>query len=205
MNRQSQGLFEAPFTLEASVHPNSYIYPELDNASEWETLWELQKSIFVPIAVENPGGGRVRNKHDPHPNNIVTVLGLGGKKIPLHRLAADAWQALVAEARRAGIQAPLLLPVSGYRSSQHQNKLWQAALQKYGSAEKARKWVAPPGHSAHQSGRAIDLWLGFGISSKNVQQMRATPVYRWLLKNAVTFGFYPYEREPWHWEYNPPT
>jgi hypothetical protein len=21
----------------------------------------------------------------------------------------------------------------------------------------------------------------------------------------VRFGFYPYSREPWHWEYNPPT
>jgi hypothetical protein len=23
-------------------------------------------------------------------------------------------------------------------------------------------------------------------------------------KNAVRFGFYPYPKEPWHWEYNPP-
>ena len=28
-----------------------------------------------------------------------------------------------------------------------------------------------------------------------------TPVYKWLVKNAARFGFYPYFYEPWHWEY----
>jgi LAS superfamily LD-carboxypeptidase LdcB len=27
------------------------------------------------------------------------------------------------------------------------------------------------------------------------------PVYRWLVKNASSFGFRPYFYEPWHWEY----
>src|SRR5690606_34439241 len=33
------------------------------------------------------------------------------------------------------------------------------------------------------------------------------PAFRWLEKNAVRFGFYPYDVtiEPWHWEYNPPS
>ncbi|OUL28941.1 hypothetical protein BV378_07000 [Nostoc sp. RF31YmG] len=173
-------------------------------ASHPESLFEFETESFVPIAVENPGGRRIQDKRDPNQKDIVTVQGLGGKKVPLHRLAAAAWQALVNEARTAGIKTPLLLPVSGYRSSKHQDQLWQKALIKYGSAQKARQWVAPPGHSAHHSGRAIDLWLGFGISSKNVQKMRATPAYQWLVQNAARFGFYPYPQEPWHWEYNPP-
>jgi hypothetical protein len=172
--------------------------------TQQEFLFETETAGFVPIAVENPGGGRIQNKRDPNSKDVVSVQGTGGRKIPLHRLAANAWQALVAEARAAGIKAPLLLPASGYRSSKLQNQLWQKALIKYGSAEKARQWVAPPGSSAHQSGRAIDLWLGFGISSKNVQKMRATPAYKWLVENAARFGFYPYPKEPWHWEYNPP-
>lgn len=77
-------------------------------------------------------------------------------------------------------------------------------MKRYGSAKEARRWVAPPGHSAHHSGRAIDLYLGFSLSSKNVQKIRATSVYKWLVQNAVRFGFYPYLQEPWHWEYNPP-
>jgi LAS superfamily LD-carboxypeptidase LdcB len=34
--------------------------------------------------------------------------------------------------------------------------------------------------------------------------MRDTAAYHWLVANAATFGFYPYDVEPWHWEYNPP-
>jgi D-alanyl-D-alanine carboxypeptidase len=209
MNKQPQWLFEAPLVTASATYANQNYYSN----PEWEYqqsplhrdfLFEFETSSFVPIAVEKPGGGRVKDKRDPQPQDIMIVAGYGGKKVPLHRLAATAWQALVAEASTAGIKSPLLLPISGYRSSKRQAELWQIALKKYGSAEKARLWVAPPGHSAHHSGRAIDLWLGFGISSNNIQKMRATPVHKWLVKNAATFGFYPYEREPWHWEYNPP-
>jgi zinc D-Ala-D-Ala carboxypeptidase len=28
-----------------------------------------------------------------------------------------------------------------------------------------------------------------------------TPAYKWLVKNAHRFGFYPYFYEPWHWEF----
>ena len=158
---------------------------------------------FRPVPVESPGGGRVRDKRDPAPSDVVTVRGVNGP-VPLHRLAAQAWAAMVSAARADGIAQPLLLPVSGYRSSAHQNRLWQQALARYGSAEEARKWVAPPGSSAHQSGRAIDMYLGARNDSSNVPKLRGTPAYQWLVANARRFGFYPYEREPWHWEYNPP-
>jgi LAS superfamily LD-carboxypeptidase LdcB len=158
---------------------------------------------FRPVPVESPGGARVREKRDPAPSDVVTVRGVNGP-VPLHRLAAEAWAAMVSAARADGIAQPLLLPVSGYRSSAHQNRLWQHALARYGSAEEARKWVAPPGGSAHQSGRAIDMYLGARNDSSNVPKLRRTPAYQWLVANARRFGFYPYEREPWHWEYNPP-
>jgi LAS superfamily LD-carboxypeptidase LdcB len=154
--------------------------------------------------VERPGGGRVADKRDPAPADVVTVRGVGGKIVPLHRLAAQAWQALVAEARGAGISGQLLLPVSGYRSSKRQKQLFAAAVARYGSPAAARKWVAPPGSSAHQSGRAVDFYLGGRNSSGNVAALRRTPAYKWLAANAVRFGFYPYDAEPWHWEYNPP-
>ena len=157
---------------------------------------------FVPVPVEEPGGDRIRDKRDP--GKLVTVSGVGGRQVPLHRLAAAAWSALVGEARAAGIAAPLLLPGSGYRSSQHQARLFERAVKRYGSREAASRWVAPPGGSAHQSGRAIDFYLGGVNDSANVARLRELPAYRWLAANARRFGFYPYEREPWHWEYNPP-
>jgi len=158
---------------------------------------------FRPMAVESPGGGRIRDKRDPASGDTVNVGGVNGP-IPLRRVAAQAWSAMVSAARAAGIAGPLLLPVSGYRSSARQQRLWDRALARYGTREEARKWVAPPGGSPHQSGRAIDLYLGTRNDSTNVAKLRRTPAYQWLVANAQRFGFYPYEREPWHWEYNPP-
>ena len=40
--------------------------------------------------------------------------------------------------------------------------------------------------------------------SENVANLRKLKAYHWMVKNASRFGFYPYEAEPWHWEYNPP-
>jgi hypothetical protein len=37
----------------------------------------------------------------------------------------------------------------------------QVILEKHTTFGEARKWVAPPGHSAHATGCAIDFWFGF--------------------------------------------
>ena len=158
---------------------------------------------FVPVPVERPGGGRIEDKTPPGPDDIVVVEGYH-RTVPLHRLAAEAWGALTAAARSAGHPAPLFLLVSGYRTVEEQAWLWEGALAKYGDPEVACQWVARPGTSAHQSGRAIDLHLGDPIESEYAARMRATSAYHWLVANAATFGFYPYDIEPWHWEYNPP-
>lgn len=160
---------------------------------------------FKPVPVESPGGGRIQDKRDPNPADVVQVQRAFKGSVPLHRLAARALDAMIRAARADGIAAELLLPVSGYRTAAKQARLWKNALAKAGGdAQEARKWVAPPGTSAHQSGRAVDLYLGYGISSKHVAAMRKTAAWRWLARNAVRFGFYPYPKEPWHWEYNPP-
>jgi LAS superfamily LD-carboxypeptidase LdcB len=156
------------------------------------------------VPVERPGGGRVTDRTPPAPADLVDVPSHERPTVPLHRLAAAAWAALVEAARADGVEAPLLLPVSGYRSPEEQEWLWQGALQKYGDPELACLWVARAGTSAHQSGRAIDCHLGDPIESEYVERMRDTPAYRWLVAHAERFGFYPYDHEPWHWEYNPP-
>lgn len=46
---------------------------------------------------------------------------------------------------------------SAYRSPEKQQKLWQAAVNKYGSEAEARKWVAKPGSSFHEKGLAADI------------------------------------------------
>jgi D-alanyl-D-alanine carboxypeptidase len=158
---------------------------------------------FVPVPVERPGGGRIEDRTPPPAGDIVVVEG-HGRTVPLHRLAAEGLAALTAAARRDGHAAPLLLAVSGYRTVEEQSWLWDGALAKYGDPEVACLWVARPGTSAHQSGRAIDLHLGDPIESEYAPRMREHPAWHWLVANAATYGFYPYDIEPWHWEYNPP-
>lgn len=76
----------------------------------------------------------------------------------------------------------------------------------------ARSAVAVPGSSPHHTGRALDLFVGVapGANSPTSTQraavlwQRRQPAYRWLVCNAHRFNFFPYNVEPWHWEYNPP-
>jgi D-alanyl-D-alanine carboxypeptidase len=61
-------------------------------------------------------------------------------------------------------------------------------------------------NSPHFTGRALDLYVGGEpVSTKDENRLAQsrTPVYQWLVKNALRFGFRPYFYEPWHWEYNP--
>lgn len=97
-------------------------------------------------------------------------------------------------ARKAGINLSI---TSAYRNDAYQQKLFDKAVKKYGSVAAARKWVATPGGSAHRTGRALDI----GINGKAVQS--GSKASAWLKKNAKKYGFYPYEAEAWHWEYNP--
>lgn len=88
--------------------------------------------------------------------------------------------------------------VSGFRSREYQNKL-RAASPRSGRAGLAV-------NSPHFTGRALDIYVGgeptITKDLNRAAQVR-TPVYRWLVKNAARFGFYPYFYEPWHWEYVP--
>lgn len=78
---------------------------------------------------------------------------------------------------------------SGFRSDDHQVDLYAAAVQKYGSEEAARKWVAPPGHSNHNSGQAMDL------------SYKSDVARQWWHDNADRFGLkFPLANENWHIE-----
>lgn len=86
---------------------------------------------------------------------------------------------------------------SAYRSPELQAQLYQNALKKYGSPEKARKWVAPPGRSQHNFGTAVD----FASASGGLLRDANSPEARWLKENAERFGLaVPMEWEPWQVE-----
>lgn len=86
--------------------------------------------------------------------------------------------------------------LSGTRTVERQQQLWNAAVKKYGSAEKARKWVAPPGKSQHNHGNAADLsWNGDYFSKAPAD------VQKWVHDNSARFGLtFPLPNEAWHIE-----
>ena len=86
--------------------------------------------------------------------------------------------------------------VSAFRSQEYQDKL---RAKSPGSGRTALAL-----HSAHNTGQALDLYVGGDpVSTKDPNRLlqTQTPAYKWLVKNARRFGFYNYFYEPWHWEY----
>ena len=121
--------------------------------------------------------------------------GYGNGQIPLSQLtpipgtsermwapAAEAFTRMRAEARREGIDLPV---IDAYRPLQDQYRLAEElGLYSQGG------WAAEPGTSQHGWGRAIDLEL-------------SDEALRWMRQNAGRFGFTEtVPREPWHWEYH---
>jgi D-alanyl-D-alanine carboxypeptidase len=76
---------------------------------------------------------------------------------------------------------------SGRRSPERQNQLFAEAVSKYGSREKAARWVASANTSPHVSGDAVDI----GHSEATA----------WLSEHGADYGLCQiYRNEPWHYE-----
>ncbi len=154
------------------------------------------------------GGGRIKRNKEPKARDLKTFEGVRGRdgKKRRHKLETNtfnAYQGLLIAASQDGITDPLLRCASGHRSVPHQQKIWDKNRPKYSSDRECRKFVAKPGSSRHHSGRAVDFYLGYPIKKANISKMKSTPAFLWLKENAEFFGFYNYEAEPWHWEFNP--
>jgi D-alanyl-D-alanine carboxypeptidase len=79
---------------------------------------------------------------------------------------------------------------SGWRSRAYQERLLREAIAKYGSEEKATRWVATPKSSGHVSGDAVDIG--------------PTDAAAWLSGHGAAYGLCQiYGNEPWHYELRP--
>jgi hypothetical protein len=86
--------------------------------------------------------------------------------------------------------------LSSFRSREYQEKLRRE------TPRAGRAGLAV--NSPHFTGRALDIYVGgdpVETRDSNRAIQVATPLYRWLVRNAESFGFKPYFYEPWHWEY----
>ncbi len=104
-----------------------------------------------------------------------------------------------------------IIPVSGYRTLQEQQRIYEDSLKANGS-EFTEKYVALPGHSEHQTGLAIDL----AFNQENIDFIRPEFPYEGVCnvfrEKALQCGFverYPRQKEsitgiahePWHFRY----
>ena len=104
-----------------------------------------------------------------------------------------------------------IVPVSGWRSREEQQQIWDDTMEKEGEAF-TRQYVALPGCSEHQTGLAIDL----GLAAPHIDFIRPdfpdTGVCGAFKKQAGKYGFilrYPAGKEhitgiahePWHFRY----
>lgn len=130
--------------------------------------------------------GRGRNGHLTD-GDLVPVGG-GWEQRPVRLLppAAAGWEAMRRAAAAAGID---LRTIDTYRSWDAQ----AAGHQAYLDGKKAA-YVAPPGHSEHGVGLAVDVTNGGLVGPGD-------PEWEWLRANAARFGWFPISNESWHWEF----
>ncbi|MEL7332872.1 MAG: D-alanyl-D-alanine carboxypeptidase family protein [Cyanobacteria bacterium J06560_2] len=121
--------------------------------------------------------------------------------------AAAAFEQMKAAAAAEGIS---LIPVSGFRTIARQQELFDNQVEKLGSEAAAAALSAPPGHSEHHTGYAIDIGDATMPDTDIKYSFEDTPAYGWLAANAKRYGFeesFPYNNqqgvsfEPWHWRF----
>jgi hypothetical protein len=125
----------------------------------------------------------------------------GHERWKLNRHALDSFVRMREQAKAEGVDLIIL--------SAHRNPLVAQA-----NAARAGNPNAVASFSSHSLGLAIDFKLShredFTVREavtrpmSEVVRMRESPVHKWLLLRGEEFGWYPYQNEPWHWEYNPP-
>jgi hypothetical protein len=135
--------------------------------------------------------------------NYITnqwVTAPGQERWKLNRHALESFVRLREQAKAEGVD---LIILSSHRNPQTAQR----------NAARAANPNAVASFSSHSLGLAIDFKMSHGDLKldetttrpmSEVVRMRESPVHKWLLLRGEEFGWYPYQNEPWHWEYNPP-
>ena len=129
-------------------------------------------------------------------------------RIRLRKVAAERYKAMAQAARREGV---ILVAISGFRSVKEQEQLFFGIGARRNQTPAQRAAVsAPPGHSEHHTGYAVDIGDG-AVPATNLQtNFENTKAFKWLEANAARFGFeisFPENNpqgvsyEPWHWRF----
>jgi LAS superfamily LD-carboxypeptidase LdcB len=143
------------------------------------------------------------------PSDLTAITGIP-KQNRDEYMRAEAAQALVTMFNAASAQGVSLYLVSGYRSQEYQEQLYNSYVAKYGQ-EGADAISSRPGYSDHQTGLACDLGQT-DLQGLVSEDFINTTAGQWLYQHAHEYGFvlrYPqgkeeitgYSYEPWHYRY----
>lgn len=125
----------------------------------------------------------------------------------IHEVVFEKFKKLQEDASMDGV---FVIIDSGYRSYEYQKKVFDSLVSEKGQ-EYAKKFVAQPGCSEHQTGLAFDFAvLRNGCYSDDIKEKDKES--KWMKENAYRYGFilrYPkgkesitgYSFEPWHYRY----
>ncbi|MGM3307875.1 M15 family metallopeptidase [Anabaena sp. WFMT] len=141
------------------------------------------------------------------PESELLAITADGR-IKMRQAAAQKFTAMVQAARSAGV---ILTPISGFRSVKDQEQLFfDVGAQRNQTPAQRAALSAPPGHSEHHTGYAVDIGDG-AVPATNLQaNFENTKAYQWLQANAARFSFelsFPKDNsqgvsyEPWHWRF----
>lgn len=153
--------------------------------------------------------------HLPYPENDLARLKNAGvfaregfeRTESLDYEAAQAFAIMQSAADAQGVK---LMPISGFRSIDEQKALFENQIERKGGIEAAAQYSAPPGHSEHHTGYALDIADSNQPEDDLKHSFEMTSAYQWLLVNARTYQFeqsFPKDNqqgvsfEPWHWRY----
>jgi zinc D-Ala-D-Ala carboxypeptidase len=139
-------------------------------------------------------------------NELESVTADGS--VQMRQAAAQAYRKMSAAAEAAGIR---LTPISGFRSVADQNDLFfRVKEQRNQGVSKRAEVSAPPGHSEHHTGYAVDIGDADRTDTNLSQSFEETPAFGWLSENAAQYSFelsftkgntQGVSYEPWHWRF----
>lgn len=136
------------------------------------------------------------------PDNLTELDNCSGKGEYLALDAKKYYDLLCDASKKAGLN---LSVTSSYRDYANQKSTYDYYLKEYGE-NYAKKYVALPGYSEHQTGLALD------VKSLNSNIFINSKEYKWMVENSYKYGFilrYPkgkenitgYNSEAWHFRF----
>lgn len=156
----------------------------LDAAVPLSTALQVRSDEGLPTRVPGSGGRAVGTTDGKVPDGVTIFDDHYAAVTRLDPSLLGALRDAATDAKGDGIT---LFVNSGWRSRTYQEELFAEAVTKYGSQAQAARWVARPGTSVHEAGKAVDI----GGSAADA----------WLAAHGAAYGLCQiYRNEAWHYE-----